>query len=187
MTSDAFCPEERRAVLRFVSRAVLGAAALFTLYGFPYASWGISEAWLRSFLDAYARLVGSVLALLDPTVMVQGNVIVGRVALEIVRSCDAMEAKILFASAVVAFPGSLGRKALVLALGLVALVIANVARIASLYFMLLERQSAFEFFHLELWPLLMVTAAGGFFLAGIKFMRAQPPLDVGASHADSRA
>src|SRR5580700_7244009 len=75
------------------------AAALFGLYFFPYAENGVSEAWLTRYLEGYARVVGTVLGVLEPNIVVSHKEIVGRFSMTIVRSCDGMEANILFCSA----------------------------------------------------------------------------------------
>ena len=140
----------------FAVRFALIAGALFALYGCPYAENGISETWFTRYLSAYASLAGGVLSLFEPGVSVSGTQIVGRTALQIVKNCDALEINALFASAILAFPGPWRRRSIALVSGIAVLVVANVTRICSLYYLNLYSTSAFEFFHLELWPLVLV-------------------------------
>ena len=149
---------------RFAVRFALIAGVLFGLYSFPYVACGISEAGFDRYLAGYARLTGWVLGWFEPGVRVTGTVISGRFSLEIVKSCDAMEDNILFLSAVFALPSPARRRAAAAALGLTLLVIANLARLVSLYFVGLYAPSAFEFFHIELWPLLLILLTVGAFV-----------------------
>jgi len=160
--------------VRFAVRFALIAALLFTLYGFPYGTYGISEQWLGAYLSGYAEVVGAVLRLVEDKVVVQGNTIYGAAALRIVRTCDAMEANVLFASAVTAFPGPVTRKMAVVAGGLLIIGVLNLLRIATLYYVVLEHEQAFAFVHLELWPLLLIAATLCLFLTSLRFLRATP-------------
>lgn len=150
------------------------AAVLLGLYVFPYDDDGRVARWFATYLEAYARLTGALLGLVEPNVRVEGTDILGRTVLRIVKSCDAMDANILFSAAVLAYPGGWRRRVLGLALGLGALVTANLLRIVSLYFISLSAPSWFEFFHIELWPLLMVVTAVVLFYLCSRWMAIRP-------------
>ena len=149
----------RRAELRFVLTFLVVAGVLFSLYSFPYAETGLSEAWFQGYLRAYARVAGSILSLFDRQVDVAGTIIGGRYSLRIVKTCDAMEANLLFLAGVVAFPARWSRKVVAALVGIAVLVGVNVFRICSLYFIGLYLPSRFELFHAELWPLLLIVVA----------------------------
>lgn len=155
----------------FAFRFAVIAATLLGVYAFPYAQYGMSESWFDKYLSGYARLVGWVLGIFEADLSVQGATVIGRTTLRIAKSCDAMEAKLLLASAVLAFPGRPSRKAVALLIGLVSLTAINVMRIVTLYFILVKRQQSFELFHLEVLPLFMILAAVGLFILSIKVMR----------------
>lgn len=145
---------------RFVLRYFAFAAALFATYTFPYAANGAMEAWFTSYLNAYARLAGGVLSIVEPGITVSGQDILGRYGLRIIRSCDAMEVVILFVAAVLAFPVSWRSRSIGLSLGTLAIVVANVVRICCLYYVGVYRRAQFELYHMEIWPLLLVAVAG---------------------------
>jgi exosortase/archaeosortase family protein len=145
--------------LRFVLAFVCFCAVFFCLYYFPYAESGVSEGWVTVYLERYAAVVGSIVGLFEPGVVVSHNMISGRFAMSIVKSCDAMEANILFCAAVLALPGAWLRKAAALAAGLAALVGVNVVRLCCLYYVGVYFGSWFEFAHLDLWPFLMIAFA----------------------------
>src|SRR5262245_29667088 len=125
--SRARAPLEPR--VRFALGFLACAALGLTAYCFPYREHGISEAWFDGFLASYARLAHAPISLLDPSAVLTGNEIHGLYAIRIVKGCDAMEAKILFVSAVLAFPASWPRRLGAAALGLLALAAVNVLRI----------------------------------------------------------
>jgi exosortase/archaeosortase family protein len=162
----------RRARLRFAFVFVLVGGALMALYSFPYAAHGIREDWFVGFLSFYARLAGGLLHVFDGGVHVVGSDIVGRASLTVAKNCDAMDINILFGAAVVATPAPWRRRAVGLAVGLPALVVVNVVRIASLYFVQLHAPRAFEAVHAEVWPLVLVALAVVAFLSWSRW--AQP-------------
>lgn len=167
--------------LRFVGLFSAIALVLFAIYTFPYEENGISEAWFASYLSWYARLAGSVLHLFDPSVGVDGSTIVGRYALSIVKSCDAMEAMILFSAAVLAFPVALTRRMIGVLCGLVILVGTNIVRICCLYFIGVYRPAVFELFHIEVWPLILVAVAVTAFLLWVTWANRNSLGDLRAS------
>jgi exosortase/archaeosortase family protein len=157
--------------LRFALTFALIAAVLFAVYCFPYAENGISEHFFVSYLEVYARAAGSVLRVFEPGIIVMGNNIVGRFSMSIIKSCDAMEANILFCAAILAFPGAWRRKAIATIGGLTLLVAANLVRLVCLYDVGVHFPAAFEFMHVEVWPLLMIGIALLDFVAWIRWMR----------------
>jgi exosortase/archaeosortase family protein len=152
--------ERARFVLTFGGIAGLG----LLLYCFPYRENGISEQAFDSFLAGYARLAYSLIRLFDPSAVLVGNEIHGLYAVRIVKGCDAMEAKILFIAAVLAFPTAWLPKLGAALAGLVALTVINVLRITSLYYAGLAFPKLVELLHLEVWPLLLVACAVLLFL-----------------------
>lgn len=159
-------PSPARNALRFV----LIAGVLFALYSFPYAESGFSERLMDRYLAGYAELVGAFLGWFEAGVSVDGNTVLGRASLQIVKSCDAMEANILFAAAVLAFPAPVARKIVALAAGVLAITCVNVLRISALYYVLVHRPRSFEFWHLELWPLLMIATSVVLFFGSTRFL-----------------
>ena len=160
--------------LRFAVTYVLIAGVLFSIYGFPFELFGARSDWLTPYLEAYARLAGGALQLFDPRVSVSGSRIDGRFALQIVRNCDAIEIKILFASAVLAFPAPLLRRGIVLLRGLAILVAANVLRIMCLYYIGVYSAGSFAVAHEEILPLLLVAITALLFLVSIRQLTAKP-------------
>jgi exosortase/archaeosortase family protein len=150
--------------LRFALTFGAIAGVLFAVYTFPYERVGISEKFFESYLALYAQLAGKTLSLFDPHVTVHQQDILGRYNLRIVKNCDAMEANILYAAAVLAFPVAVRARLVGLASGVALLVAINIVRICSLYYVGILAPQAFPFFHLELWPLLLIASGAALFL-----------------------
>lgn len=150
--------------LRFAFGFFAIAGLLFAAYAFPYKENGISEAAFERYLELYTQAAGAVLRIIEPHVVVQGTEIVGRFPLRIVKNCDAIEINILFMAATLAFPAPWKRRLVGVLVGLPVLVMLNILRICTLYFIGIHAPSSFETFHLEIWPLLMVGATTLVFL-----------------------
>lgn len=160
---------------RFALRYLAIAGVLFAIYCFPYGESGVSERWFSAYLGAYAHVVGKLIAIFEPGVVVSANQISGSFSIAIVKSCDAMEANILFVAAVLAFPARWGRKVAAAFAGLALLILANVIRLLSLYYVGKLIPTAFDVFHVEVWPLLMIVFAVVDFLAWVSWMKRPLP------------
>jgi exosortase/archaeosortase family protein len=144
---------------RFVVAFTLLAGCLLAFYYFPRSSDSLVERWTAEYLRIYTHLALWPIRILDPQASAHGNLVVGRFSMQIVKSCDAMEANILFVAAVLAFAAPWRRKAVAIPVGLVALVGFNLVRLLVLYWVGVFAPSAFEFLHVDVWPLLMVAFA----------------------------
>ncbi|HTQ47316.1 MAG TPA: archaeosortase/exosortase family protein [Polyangiaceae bacterium] len=135
------------------------------LYYYPYPEGSAARSWLDAYLRGYAAVSGSILRCFDATLIVQGQNLTGRFSLRIVKTCDAMDVQILFVSAVLAWPGPWLRRLVAGALGAAVILVANILRICSLYFVGLYVPDWFEFVHVELWPAVLLVLATGMFVA----------------------
>ena len=142
--------------LRFALRFAVFAAIGLTLYGFPYPHGGAVDRFFDAYLAGYAHLAGLLLGVAEPNISVSGSSIFGRVALVIVKNCDAMEIILLSGAAMLALDSPLRDRLLALAAGVCAIVLLNLLRICSLYFVQLKRPDVFDTVHLEIWPPLLV-------------------------------
>jgi exosortase/archaeosortase family protein len=151
--------ERRRAERRFLVVFLVVAGGLSLAYFFPWPAGGPVDVASSAYLHVYAKAAGLAISLFDPRARVFGQEIVGGFALRIVRDCDAMEANILYGAAVVAFSASWKQRGLGLGLGLLAIGVANVLRIVSLYLIGARWPSVFDTAHREIAPLAIVSVA----------------------------
>ena len=146
--------------LRYPLLVAAIAAPLFAIYCYPYAPDGVMAASIESYLSWYARLVSTVISVIDPQVVVHGNRIVGRLfSMQIVQTCDAMEVYILLAAAIVGFPMPLRRRVIAVLVSVMSLVIINVLRLCVLYWLGAHVPSWFNRTHETLAPLFLVGCA----------------------------
>ena len=154
MTPEASSPSRwvaLRFLLSFAAISVLGIAALLIepidnhlIEPFSHELAAASAIAINLFGgDAAAN--GAILSL----VKAGGGV-------EIANGCNAIEASILLAAAILAFPAPLGRRAVGAALGVLMLQSVNLIRIISLLYLNRYAPSWFDFFHLYLWDALIM-------------------------------
>ena len=83
--------------------------------------------------------------------------------LEIVRGCDGAGTLFLVMAAILAFPTSIKRKLVGLALGVLLMYSLNIARISGLYFVVAYHNDWFNLIHTYLAPSLLIVIACLFF------------------------
>jgi exosortase H (IPTLxxWG-CTERM-specific) len=98
----------------------------------------------------------------DSTVAFSGNVLYpvgggGGVAIE--SGCNGIEAIIILVSAMVAFPGQWWTKVAGVLIGAALIQGLNLMRIISLFYLVQWNHAIFEWFHLYLWPTLIILDA----------------------------
>jgi len=119
------------------------AAALLPLGQRAFYNYLRANAWIS---NAILRGLGQDTYLSGVTI--RSN----QFAIAIRRGCDALEPAWFFCAAVLAFPVPWRRKRLVLAGGVTIILVLNLVRIVSLYFVGMRMPGFFETAHLELWP-----------------------------------
>lgn len=112
------------------------------------------QAFVVPWTASLAGFSASLIALFDPNIIAYGNIIQSQsngfgVAIE--AGCNAVEACIVLASAILAFPSPWRYKLLGLVIGMGVVQLANILRILSLFYLGQWRMDAFEFAHLYLW------------------------------------
>ncbi len=167
-------------------RHPLGFLAAFVLaYGVGHhAYFSIPDEVLRDTVIHFGMVAPSAwfLDLLAPAeqVMAEAHRLVSpRATLEVVRGCDGIGTALLVAAAILAFPASLRRKALGLALGLVLVYAVNLARMVGLYFVVAYRNDWFPLLHGYVVPIAFVAIVAAFFLWWVS--REMPTAAAGAA------
>lgn len=147
---------KQRPVLRFVLLFVAFVAVFYSVSANSYVE---RTCWLP-YLNLNADVSASILRFLgEKNVSVSGRSITGRGAISIERGCDAIDPSLLFVSAVLASPVTFRKKLFGMLIGTVALMLINLIRILSLYYVQWRFPSAFEVIHLEVWQFLFIVLA----------------------------
>ncbi len=140
-------------MLRFV---VIFGVLMGLFYAVTMTSYMEEKGW-TAYLDFNAKVSGAILGFLGENVTVSGQLITSpRGSLLIQRGCDAIHPSALFISAVLALPVSVWRKLPGMAVGTVVLMITNLARIISLFYVQIHFPRAFEIMHIEVWQTLFI-------------------------------
>jgi exosortase H (IPTLxxWG-CTERM-specific) len=88
----------------------------------------------------------------------------GTATLSVKKGCNGVEAVIILASAVLAFPAPWGRRVLGLLLGAVAVFGFNILRLVNLLVVAVHFPDQLELFHVYIWQTLIVLIAFGIFI-----------------------
>ncbi len=109
------------------------------------------------FTAAVARVAVTVLHVVDLNVHAVGTTMASQqFAMDVKNGCNAIETMILFAAAVLAFPASARSRLIGLAIGLPVIQLANIARLATLYWVGSRHPSWFEVFHIGVWQTVII-------------------------------
>jgi len=98
-------------------------------------------------------------ALFDPSAIAHGRVLQNAVTgagISIEAGCNGVEACIILAAAVLAYPASLRVRLQGLAAGVIAIQVLNVVRLISLFYLVQWNAAVFNFAHLYLWQTLIM-------------------------------
>jgi len=90
--------------------------------------------------------------------------------IEIVAGCNGVEAVLILLCAIFAFPAPWRHKLLGMALGFLAIQGLNLVRIVALFYLHEWNQVWFEWFHLYLWPALIILDALVFWLVWLRWL-----------------
>jgi exosortase H (IPTLxxWG-CTERM-specific) len=142
-------------VLRFFVTFVVMLAVLFGLELTPVAQKYFVVPWT----DALAALSARLVTIFDPAVTANGNVLQSGpsgFAVAIEAGCNGVEATLVLAAAMLAFPAPWRRKLSGLALGILAVQGLNVVRVISLFYLGQWSYRVFEWAHLYVWQALIM-------------------------------
>lgn len=146
----------KRPVLRFV---VTFGVFMGVFYGLTATAFFEQHGW-GPYLDLNASVSGAILRFLGQDVAVSGQSLASPGAsLSIRRGCDAIHASALFVSAVLAAPTPMWGKLCGVVVGTALLMLTNLVRIISLFYVRMYYPAAFELMHVEVWQVLFIFLA----------------------------
>ena len=146
-----------RFVLLFAGFILIGNFCL----AIPFLDSRVIEPWTKANALAAARCT----RLFGMDAAADGmDLTSGEARLGVKKGCNGVEAVIILASAVLAFPASWGRRILGLVLGAVALFGFNILRLVNLLVVAVHFPDRLELFHIFIWQTLIVLIAFGIFI-----------------------
>ncbi|MDQ6801394.1 MAG: exosortase H [Acidobacteriota bacterium] len=140
------------------------AAAMVVLY-VVVALNPVNDYVIVPFTVIVARSAAVMLRVLGSGVESAGTVMRSpRFALDVQNGCNGIEAAILLAAAIFAFPATLRSRLIGLSLAVVAIELINVVRLSSLFWLGDHYRRVFDFFHVAVWQSLVILAAISIFI-----------------------
>ena len=150
-------PEQRRFLLRFGIALVV----LYLLVAIPPSN----DHVVVPFTEGIVMVSAGLLRALGEPVVTAGTLIRhGSFAVDVKNGCNGLEAAIILAAAVVAFPATLRQRLAGLAAGFLVIEVLNLVRVVSLIWLGVHRPSVFELFHASVWQTALILVAVGLFV-----------------------
>ncbi|MFH1175966.1 MAG: exosortase H [Acidobacteriota bacterium] len=138
---------------RFVVRYVL----ILTVFFIIVALRPVNDHVVNPYTTFVAHEAKVVLNLLGEGASVQGQRLSSRrFSVMIYNGCNGLEAILIFASGVLAFPALVKRKLAGLILGFLAIQVANIIRVVSLFYVGIFRPAWFAASHVFVWQSLII-------------------------------
>lgn len=159
------------AEVRFLVSSIAFMLALYAVVYHPYEAASAPGQLLIAYLTSSATGSASVLGWLGEPVSVVGATVAGRFPYVVVLDCAALDAQALFAAAVLAFPASLGAKAIGLVVGLSGIWLINVSRLVLLYYAGARSFELFRVLHEEVFVFLVILAVCWLFFVWASWAR----------------
>jgi exosortase H (IPTLxxWG-CTERM-specific) len=119
----------------------------------------VQEAVIQPFTGLLAALSTALILPFDDTVIAQGRILRDATtgfAVSIEAGCNGVEAAIVLIAGVLAFPASIRNKLVAILAGFFFVQALNIVRIISLFYLGQWNYTVFEWFHLYLWPVLIM-------------------------------
>ncbi len=167
-------------------RAVVIFAVLMGLfYGLIHSPY-VGPAPFQPYLALIARTTGGILSILgQDTAVVDTSVTSPEFSMAIVRGCDAIEPTAAFVAAVLASPVSVWAKMPGILVGTMALVVINLVRLVSLFYVGVYFPKALDFMHFDVWQAAFIVLAICFWAIWVQWATRGPPAE-GRSHKGYR-
>ena len=119
----------------------------------------VQEAVIQPFTGLLAALSTALILPFDDNVIAQGRILrdaASGFAVSIEAGCNGVEAAIVLIAGILAFPASLRHKLVAILAGFFFVQALNIVRIISLFYLGQWNYTVFEWFHLYLWPVLIM-------------------------------
>lgn len=125
----------------------------------------VNDRVIVPFTEVVARGAAMLLSGVEHDVGVMGTVMRSpRFALDVRNGCNGVEAAILLAAAILAFPATLRSRLIGLTVACVTIELLNLVRLSSLFWLGEHYRRIFDFFHVAVWQSLIILAAISIFI-----------------------
>lgn len=139
-------------------------AAMVVLYA-VVALNQVNDFVIIPFTEVVSRGAAGLLSVFESGVSAAGTVMRSpRFALDVRNGCNGVEAVILLAAAIFAFPATLRSRLIGISIASVAIELVNLVRLSSLFWLGEHYRRIFDSFHVAVWQSLVILAAISIFI-----------------------
>lgn len=152
----------------FLTRFVVFALIGFAIEIIPWVDLNVVQPLTRGI----TWVSGGLVSLFGGSAMVTGNVMqhAGGFAIQVSNGCSGLEAVILLAAAVLAYPASWRSRAWGLMVGFIFIMGMNLLRVISLFYIGQYSRSWFDWAHLYAWDVLIIIDGFIVFLIWLRYL-----------------
>jgi archaeosortase B (VPXXXP-CTERM-specific) len=159
---------ENREALNYVALFLALCLLFYLLYYALLVSGAVLMVRLREFT---ANVLGSIYSAAGADVMVNGALVsINGFGLEIIDECTAVFSSIVYCACILAYPTTIRKKGIGVALGIPALYAINILRLVILAQVGQTRPALFEFVHVYLWQASFIIFIVVIFLLWLKLI-----------------
>ena len=125
----------------------------------------VNDRVIVPFTEAVTSAAAGLLSIFESGVWAVGTVMrSSQFALDVRNGCNGVEAVILLAAAIFAFPATLRSRLIGISAASIAIQLLNLVRLSSLFWLGEHYRRIFDFFHVAVWQSLVILAAISIFL-----------------------
>jgi exosortase H (IPTLxxWG-CTERM-specific) len=147
--------------LIFVARFLVALIVFYVISALP----AVNERVVVPFTGAVVSATAVLLRSTHQPVAVDGTILRSpNFALDVRNGCNGLEAVMVFAAAILAFPATLRSRLAGLFAGGVAIEILNLVRVSSLVWLGEHHRQFFDFIHVGVWQSIVILAAVAMFV-----------------------
>lgn len=177
-------PPRNRGRFRVMRAVVIFGVLMGAFYAFIHSDF-LGDEVFEPYLRLIASVSGGLIGLLGhPTSVVATSVTSPDYSMRIVRGCDAIEPTAAFVAAVLASPVSMWAKIPGILIGTMALVVINVVRLVSLFFVGVYVPSVSDFMHFDFWQAAFIVLAICFWVIWVQWATRPRLEEIAVSHPD---
>ncbi|MFV0477459.1 MAG: exosortase H [Parahaliea sp.] len=154
---------------KFVSLFLATLIGLFTLEMLA----PVQAHVIQPFTMALAKISAALVTPFDSEVIAYGRILEhtgNHFAVSIEAGCNGVEAAIVLIAGIIAFPASWRDRLLAAIIGFFTIQVLNIIRIISLFYLGQWSENVFSFFHLYLWPVLIMLDVLIVFLIYLRYL-----------------
>jgi exosortase H (IPTLxxWG-CTERM-specific) len=125
----------------------------------------VNDHVIVPFTGLVVRVSAATLRLLGEPTQASGTLITSRAFIvDVKNGCNGVEAMLLLLAAILAFPATARQRLAGLAFGSVAIQVANLVRVVSLFWLGVHHRDVFELFHAAVWQTALILLSVVFFV-----------------------